>query len=184
VSLSNEEKIWLIDEVVSTAMASWQIYVEGGKTFSDWPEERQSQPEYYGYTTLKSLLSHSLMASCYALVDTGKRSYSMHHAVKDPELIVTLVAKQEYEKCCNHRSKIATYRNNVTAHVNSARTQADWAQFADIKNNEISEFLRSAHKFVEELGRANLHEDFAPSSRMLFKRDFRAFCRVIGDREN
>ena len=182
--LSNEEKIWLIDEVVSTAMASWQIYVEGDKKFSNWPKERQKQPEYVGYTTLKALLSYSLMASCYALVDTGKRSYSMHQAVKDPELFVTPVAKQEYEKCCDLRSKIATYRNNVTAHVNSTRTQSDWAQFAGIKNGEISAFLQSAHKFIEELGRANLHEGFVPSSRMLFKRDFRAFCRVIADQDD
>lgn len=183
VSLSNEGKIWLLDEVVSTAFASWHIYIEGDKKFSDWPKERRSRPEYYGYTTLKVLLSHSLMASCYALIDTGKRSYSMHHAIKDRDLIVTPVAKQEYEKCCDLRSKIATYRNNVTAHVNSARTQEDWAQFAGIKNDEISAYLRSARTFVEELGRTNLGEDFVPSSRMLFKRDFRAFCRVIVDQE-
>lgn len=182
--LSIEEKIWLIDEVASTAMASWQIYVEGDKNFSDWPKERQNQPEYCGYTTLKTLLSHSLMASCYALVDTGKRVYSMHHAVNDPDLFVTQAAKSEYKKCCDLRSKIATYRNNVTAHVNSARTQADWAQFAGIKNSDISAFLQSAHKFVEEIGRANLHEGFVPSSRMPFKRNFHAFCRVIVDQDD
>lgn len=164
-------------------MASWQIYVEVDKKFSDWPKERQSQPEYYGFTTLKALLSHSLMASCYALIDTGKRSYSMYHAVEDQGLIITPMVKQEYEKCYGLRSKIATYRNNVTAHVNSARTQADWAQYADIKNSDISDYLRSAHKFVKELGRANLGEDFVPSSEMQFKRNFRAFCRVMDDQE-
>jgi hypothetical protein len=183
VPLSNEQKVLLIEEVVSTAMASWQIYVEADKKFLDWPHEKQSQPEYCGYFTLKSLLSHSLMASCYALIDTGKRSYSMHHAVKDRELVISPAAKQEYENCCNLRGKIAIYRNNVTAHVNSSRSQSDWAQFADIKNRDISEFLRNAHQFVKELGRANLHEDFVPSSEMQFKRDFRAFCRVISDQE-
>lgn len=181
MSLSNKQKVLLIDEVVSSAMASWQIYVEADEKFSDWPHEKQSQPEYCGYFTLKSLLSHSLMASCYALIDTGKRSYSMHHVVKDPGLVTTQVAKQEYEKCYQLRSKISTYRNNVTAHVNSTRTQSDWAQFAGIKNSDISDFLRSAHKFVKELGRVNIGEDFVPSSEMQFKRDFRAFCRAIGD---
>ncbi|HEY8594567.1 MAG TPA: hypothetical protein VIL84_04920 [Devosiaceae bacterium] len=177
--LSNEEKIWLLDEVVSTAFASWLIYLEGHEKFADRSEEEQTRPEHNGYTTLKALLSHSLMAACYALVDTRKNSYSMHHAVKDRDLIVTRVAEQACEKCCDLRRKIATYRNNVTAHVNSTRTQADWAQYADIKNGEISDFLQNARTCIEELGRANLHKDFVPSSRMQFRSDFRAFCRVI-----
>jgi hypothetical protein len=179
VLLSNEEKILLIDEVVSTAVASWQIYVEGDKEFSGWPDERQNSPEYRGYHTIKNLLSHSLMGACYALVETGRRSYSMHHAVKDQDLIVTQTAKTEFQNCCNFRGKIATYRNNVTAHVNATRTQSDWAQIAGIKNQDISDYLLSAHNFVEELGRANLSNDFVPSSRVRFKRDFRAFCRVM-----
>lgn len=108
----------------------------------------------------------------------------MHHAVRDRELIVIPAALQACERCCDLRNKIATYHNNVTAHVNSARTQAHWAQFADIKNGEISDFLYSARTFVEELGRANLHEGFIPSSRMPFKRDFHTFCRVIVDQDD
>lgn len=183
MSLSKNQKVLLIDEVVSSAMASWQIYVEADRKFSDWPIEQQNRPEYLGYFTLKSLLSHSLMASCYALIDKGKLSYSMHHAVNDSELIVSLMAQKEYEKCSDLRSKIAIYRNNVTAHVNSSRTQSDWAKHAGIKNRDISEFLLSAHQFASELGRANLGGDFIPSSEMQFKRDFRAFCRVMGEQE-
>ena len=182
--LSAERKIWLLDEVVSTAFASWHIYIAGYDKCNSWPEERRNRAAYTGYTTLKALLSHSLMAACYALVDSGQRSYSLHHAVQDPTLVVTPLAKLECESCLRLRSKIATYRNNVTAHVNDKRTQKDWAQFADIKNGEIDAFLLSARTVVEELGKANLDAHFIPSSRMPFQEDFREFCRVLLDQSS
>jgi len=182
--LSAEHKIWLLDEVVSTAFASWHIYIAGYDKFNDWPEEQQGLAAYTGYTTLTVLLSHSLMSACYALVDSGQRSYSIHHAVKDPTLVITPLAKRECENCLILRSKIATYRNNVTAHVNTKRTQTDWAQFADIKNAEIDAFLLSARTVVEELGKANLGVHFIPSSRMSFQGDFREFCRVLLDQSS
>jgi hypothetical protein len=130
---------------------------------------------------INALLSHSLMASCYALIDSGQRSYSMHHAVKDQTLVITPLAKQECESCLRLRGKIATYRNNVTAHVNAKRTQEDWAQFANVKNGEIDAFLLSARAIVEEFGKANLGAHFVPSSRMPFQEDFREYCRVLLD---
>jgi len=179
--LSAERKIWLLDEMVSTAFASWHIYLTGYDKFKNWPEERRGHAAYTGYTTLRALLSHSLMGACYALVDSGQRSYSFHHAVRDSTLAITPLAKQECESCLKLRNKIATYRNNVTAHVNAKRTQEDWAQFANIKNAEISAFLASARTVIEELGKANLNAQFIPSSRMSFRGDFREFCRVLLD---
>ncbi len=179
--LSAERKIWLLDEVVSTAFASWHIYIAGYDRFNNWPDEWQDRAAYTGYTTIRALLSHSLMSACYTLVDSGRRSYSMHHAVHDQKLIITPLAKQEFESCLRLRGKIATYRNNVTAHVNAKRTQKDWAQFADIKNGKIDAFLLSARTVVEELGKANLGAHFVPSSHMSFQGDFREFCRVLLD---
>ncbi|PCI04631.1 MAG: hypothetical protein COB78_10080 [Hyphomicrobiales bacterium] len=182
--LSIKNKIWLLDEVVSTAFGSWHIYLAGHDKFSDWPEECRSQSAYRGYTTLRSLLCHSLMVACYALVDSSNKAYSLHHAVKDPDLIVTPMAVNKCENCLRLRSKIATYRNNVTAHVNNRRTQSEWAQFANIKNGEIDAFLLSARAVVEELGKVNLGTEFVPSSRMPFQRDFNEFCRVIIDNKS
>lgn len=182
--LTTKDKILLLDEVVSTACASWRIYIAGYNKFNDWPEECRGQSAYFGYTTLRAVLSHSLMVACYASVESGKRTYSMHHAIKDPELIVTPLAVTESEKCFRLRSKIATYRNNVTAHVNNKKTQADWGQFADIKNGEIDAFLSSARTVVEELGKANLGVYFRPSSYMSFQQNFREFCRAMIDTGN
>jgi hypothetical protein len=108
----------------------------------------------------------------------------MHHAITDPDLAVTPMAKRECENCLGLRTKIATFRNNVTAHVNTKRTQANWAEFAGIKNGEIDAFLKSARTVVEELGQANLGPQFVASSRMPFRRDFREFCRALLDRTN
>ncbi|WP_299812367.1 hypothetical protein [uncultured Roseibium sp.] len=177
--MSPNDKIWLLDEVVSTATASWRIYIAAYNKFSDWPEERQNSPEYSGYTTIRALLSHSLMSACYASVESGKRSYSMHHAINDPDMIVSPLAKIECKNCLDLRTKIATYRNNITAHVNTKRKQAEWANFADIKNGEIDTFLKSARTVVEELGKSNLDATFIASSRMSFQRNFREFCRVM-----
>lgn len=182
--LSAEHKIWLLDEVVSTAFASWHLYIAGYDKFDNWPEERRSQAAYTGYTTFRVLLSHSLMSACYKLVDSGQRSYSIHHAIKDPKLVITPLAKLECENCLILRSKIATYRNNVTAHVNDKRTLTDWAEFAAITNAEIDSFLLSARTVVEELGKSNLDVHFTPSSRMSFKGNFREFCRVLLDQSS
>ncbi|WP_306260395.1 hypothetical protein [Pararhizobium sp. IMCC21322] len=177
--MSPSDKIWLLDEVVSTATASWRIYIAAYDKFSVWPVERQDSPEYNGYATIRALLSHSFMSACYASVESGKRSYSMHHAINDPDLIVSPLAKMECENCLGLRTKIATYRNNVTAHVNTKRKQAEWANFANIKNGEIDVFLRSARTVVEELGKSNLGVHFLASSRMTFQKNFREFCRVM-----
>lgn len=178
------DKIMLLDEVVSTAFASWQLYTAGEDKFSKWPKEWRSRPDYIGYTTLRVLLGNSLINACYTLVDSGKRSYSMHHAIKDPDLIVTPPANRECEKCLQLRSKIATYRNNITAHVNAKRTQADWGQFAGIKKEEIKSFVFSARNVVEALGKANLDLHFIPSSRMPFQENFREYCRSMIDHQN
>jgi hypothetical protein len=179
--LSPDEKIWLLDEVVSTATASWHIYILAYDKFSNWPDDLQDGPEYTGYTTVRTLLSHGLMSACYAAVDSGQKSYSIHHAKDDPALVVSELARRESKRCLKLRPKIATYRNNVTAHVNTKRKQSDWAEFADIKNGEIDTFLNSARAFVEELGKANLGSHFLASSRMQFQHDFREFCRALLD---
>jgi hypothetical protein len=123
--LSAREKIMLLDEVVSTATASWRIYIAADHKFSDWPESRRDNPAYTGYTTIKALLSHSLMSALYASMEPGKHSYSMRHAVEDPELIVTPTARNGFKCCLLLWPKIAIYRNNVTAHVNTKRKQTD-----------------------------------------------------------
>lgn len=170
-----------MDEVVSTAIASWRIYISAYNRFSDWPMERRNSPEYDGYLTVKALLSHSLMTACYASVETGKKSYSLFHATNDPDLIVSPLAKAECESCLQLKPKIAVYRNNVTAHVNTKRTQTDWADFAGIRNGEIDAFLESARTVVDELGRSNLNVRFLSSSRTSFQHEFREFCRVMQD---
>lgn len=179
--LSPREKILLLDEVVSTATASWRIYIVAFNKFSDWPEGRQDSPEFNGYVAIRTVLTHGLMSALYASIDSGKRSYSMHHAIQDPELIVSKLARSECENCLKLRAKIATYRNNVTAHVNTKRKQTDWADFAGLTNGEIDAFLKSARTVVEELGTANTRVHFLASSQTTFQRDFHEFCRVLLD---
>ena len=147
--------------------------------FSDWPEELQDTPEYNEYRTINVLLSHSLMSTCYAFLESGKKFYSLLRAIEDPYLVVTPLAKSECDKCCQLRPKIAIFRNNVTAHVNVKRRQTDWADLAGIKNGEIDAFMQSARTAVEELGKSNVHPEFVASSRTTFQHNFRKFCRVM-----
>ena len=111
--LSVEEKVLLLDEVACTARSSWQIQLAMHDDFISWPNEDRWQPAYMGYCNLRNLLSVSLMTACYALVETGKRAYSLHHAVSDPTLHISATVRQHCDVCFGLRSKIAKYRNNV-----------------------------------------------------------------------
>lgn len=179
IMLTVKERVLLLDEVASTAFGSWQIQIALHDKFSKWPEDDQDHPAYTGYTTMRVLLSHSLIVACYALLDSNPKAYSFCHAVNDPDLKVTDKALSEYEECVKLRGKIATYRNNVSAHVNSRRTQSDWAMLAGIKNREFDVFIRNARSVVTELGKANIDSDFIPSSHMAFYSDFHEFCRAM-----
>lgn len=174
--LSVEEKIWQLDEVVSTAFGSWQIYVTAYNKFNDWPEKRREHPAFSGYETIRNLLSHSLIVACDALLDSGKQSYSFHHAMNDPELKITSEATAEYQACLKFTKKIGIYRNNVSAHINDRKTQAEWAQHANIKNGEFDIFIRSARATITELGKANINTNFVPSSKSPFAYEFNEFC--------
>ena len=181
--LSVEEKILLLDEVASTARSSWQIYLAAHVHFSDWPDKHRQVPAYLGYRNLENLLSASLMTACYSLVETGKRSYSLHHAVKDAVLRVSSDVRMHCESCFVLRSKIAKYRNNVVAHVNASRTQSDWAKAAGIVNSEIDDFLFNARAAVERLSRDNLGDAFVPGVTRPVQGEFHAFCREMGKLE-
>ncbi|MEP3919367.1 hypothetical protein [Ascidiaceihabitans sp.] len=177
--LSIEEKILLLDEVASTARSSWQMYLAAHAHFSTWPDENRQKPAYLGYRNLENLLSVSLMTACYSLVETGKRSYSLHHAVSDADLRVSSEVRMNSTNCFDLRSKIAKYRNNVVAHVNATRTQSDWAQAAGIVNSEIDDFLFNARAAVEGLSRDNLEGAFVPGVTRPVQGEFHAFCREI-----
>ena len=75
--------------------------------------------------------------------------------------------------------KISKYRSNVVAHVNSKRTQSDWAEAAGIKNEEIDEFLHSSRAAIEELVRDNLEQGLAPVVAMPVRDFFFEYCREI-----
>lgn len=64
--MSPDGKIRLLDEVVSTAIASWRIYIVVDKKLSTWLDDERKTPEYEGCCTLKVLLCHSLMSAWYA----------------------------------------------------------------------------------------------------------------------
>ncbi len=177
--LTVKEKILLLDEVASTARSSWQIYLAIHSHFSSWSDEHHLHPAYFGYRNLENLLSGSLMTACYALVETGKRSYSLHHAVSDADLEVSSEVLSNCMCCFDLRSKISKYRNNVVAHVNATRSQADWAQAAGIENKEIDDFLFSARAAIEGLSRDNLEDAFVPSVTRPVQDDFYAFCQEI-----
>ncbi len=179
--LSVKEKLLLLDEVASTARSSWQIHLVAHETFSDWPLEHHSHPAYLGYCNLKNLLSASLMTACYSLVETGKKSYSLHHAVSDPSLNISPKAQRHCEACFALRSKISKYRNNVVGHVNAKRTQSNWAQAAGILNRDIDDFLQHSRAAIEELSWINLGEEFVPGVTMPVRRHFREFCRILSE---
>lgn len=176
--LSVKDKILLLDEVASSARSSWQIYLAAHENFADWPLQERSDPAYLGYCNLKNLLSISLMTTCYSLVETGRRAYSLHHAITDPSLSVSSEARKYCQDCFDLRAKISKYRNNVVAHVNSRKTQADWAHLAGISNGEIDNFLQNVRAAIEELSIHNLEHGFAPCVSMPVQDHFRAFCRM------
>ncbi len=177
--LSVEEKILLLDEVASTARSSWQIYLAAHEHFSAWPDEYRQNAAYLGYRNLENLLSVSLMTACYSLVETGKLSYSLHHAVSDTALSVSPDVRKNCARCFDLRTKIAKYRNNVVAHVNASRTQSVWAQAAGLLNSEIDDFLFNARAAVEGLSRDNIDDAFIPCVTRPVRSDFHAFCRTI-----
>lgn len=177
--MTPDEKIRLLDETVSTAIASWRIYILVDEKYSAWAEDMYNTPEYDGCRTLRVLLCHSLMSACYASMDRGNKSYSMYHAVKDKDLVISPMAKEKFDQCDSLWPKIATYRNNVTAHVNNRRTQSEWADFAGIGNGEIDAFAKSAPIVIKELCRANLGVRNLASSRRSFQQEFRDFCRIL-----
>lgn len=177
--LSVEEKILLLDEVASTARSSWQIHLIGHERFSAFPEEHRQNPAYLGYCNMRNLLSVSLMTACHALIDTNPKTYSFHHAISDKDLQISSSVRNHCAVCFSLRKKIAKYRNNVVAHVNSKRTQSHWANAAGIRNGEIDEFLHSARAAVEELARDNLEHGLAPVITMPVRDFFFEYCRVI-----
>jgi len=177
--LSVEERILLLDEVASTARSSWQILLIGHERFSNFPEEHRQHPAYLGYCNMTNLLSVSLMTACYALIDTRPKTYSLHHAASDKDLQISSTFKEHCDVCFSLRKKIAKYRNNVVAHVNSKRTQSDWADAAGIKNEEIGEFLHSAKAAIEELVCDNLEQRLAPVVTMPVRDFFFEYCREI-----
>lgn len=182
--LSVEEKIILLDEVASTARSSWQIHLIGHERFSDFPEEHRQHAAYLGYCNMRNLLSVSLMTSCHALIDTNQKTYSLHHAISDKDLLISSSVKKHCDLCFSLRKKIAKYRNNVVAHVNSKRTQSDWANAAGIQTDEIDEFLHSAKAAIEGLTRDNLKQGLAPVVTMPVRDFFLEYCRVIADIES
>lgn len=179
--LSVEERILLLDEVASTARSSWQIHLIGHERFSDFPEEHRQNPAYLGYCNMRNLLSVSLMTACYALIDTNRKTYSFHHAISDKDLQISSNVKKHCDVCFSLRGKISKYRNNVVAHVNSKRSQSDWADATGIKNEEIDEFLHSSKAAIEELVRDNLEQGLAPVVTMPVRDFFLAYCREITD---
>lgn len=128
---------------------------------------------------MRTLLSVSLMTACYALIDTNRRTYSFHHAISDKDLKISSVVKKHCDVCFSLREKVAEYRNNVVAHVNSKRSQSDWANLVDIKHEEIDEFLHSARAAIEELVRDNLEQGLAPVVTMPVRDFFFEYCREI-----
>lgn len=182
--LSTPEKILLLDEVTNTARASWQIIVIGDNDFRDCPRGGPYEMAYLGYHTVKNLLSVSLMSACYSLVDTGKRSYSFHHAEHDASLKISTKTKAHFERCFEYRGRIATYRNNVVAHVNNRRSQSDWADFAGIKHQDIDTFLDNALAAVLELARDNSVSERALGVTKPVRSYFHEFCRITAKIEN
>lgn len=176
--LTVTEKILLLDEVGGLARSAWQIHLSIYEEFCDWPSSDQLNPAYLGYINLRNILSVGLMTSCYSLIETGSRSYSLHHAMSDSSLKISLEARSHCDKCFELRQKISKYRNNVVAHVNSKRSQADWAQASNISNGEIDRFIESARFAIEELSKDNLEGDFSPCVTMPVQDHFRAFCRL------
>ncbi|WP_306141479.1 hypothetical protein [Roseibium sp. MMSF_3412] len=176
--LSVEEKVLLLDEVATSAISSWRILKIAERDFSNWRIEERDHPAYLGYCNLRNLLSVSLMTSCYTLIETGDKSYSLHHVVKDQSLRLSPTALQECENCFQLRKKISIYRNNVTAHVNHRKTQSDWAQTAGLKNGEIDGFTKSVFVVVDELSRDNMPSDFEPCVRKQSLSYFQEFCRA------
>lgn len=179
IMLSVEERILLLDEVASTARSSWQIHLIGHERFSDFPEEHRQHPAYLGYCNMRNLLSVSLMTACYALIDINRKTYSFHHAILDKDLQISASVKKHCDVCFSLREKISKYRSNVVAHVNSKRTQSDWAEAAGIKNEEISEFIHSAGAAIEELVRDNLGQGLAPVVTMPVSNLFFEYCQEI-----
>lgn len=171
----------LLDEVASTARSSWQIQLAMLDDFAHWPKTYRGHPAYFGYRNMTNILSVSLMTACYALIETGSKSYSLHHAMKDDALKVSSEVRQNCDVCFELRGKISKYRNNVVAHVNTTKSQSDWADAAGIRNGEIDRFLQSARTAIEILCHDNIGGGFSPVVTMPVQRDFREFCRMTAE---